>query len=467
MRNLDFSTKVFRLLMLVLLLFSVQISRADEGWPRTLKGRIVDAKSGETLIGVNIQILGTTTGTISDFDGGFQLVVKANSVIQFSYVGYKPIEIKAEEAVKKTVFQMEEDAGVLEEVVVVGYGTQKKVTSVGSITQADGNKLLRGGSVNSVTEALQGKLNGVVAINSGGMPGGNDVSMYIRGKSTWGNTDPLVLLDGIQSDIKDVDMNEIESISVLKDASATAVYGVRGGNGVILITTKRGTNKAPTISFSANYTYKSPTTSMELADYVTSIRAYNQAMANDGSWNKLIPRSTLDAWERAYAEGNYGAYNDVFPYVNWWDELVGSGFTQNYNVNIRGGTDYMKYFASVGYQGDGDIYKLKKNDSFDPRHSYKRYNWRSNFDFNITKSTKLSINVAGKMAYRNKALDDSNPFYAILTSPTSVYPVKYSDGEWGDDTYTNPVANMNMEGANLRKTFQGWYDASLEQKLDY
>ena len=287
MRNLDFSTKVFRLLMLVLLLFSVQISRADEGWPRTLKGRIVDAKSGETLIGVNIQILGTTTGTISDFDGGFQLVVKANSVIQFSYVGYKPIEIKAEEAVKKTVFQMEEDAGVLEEVVVVGYGTQKKVTSVGSITQADGNKLLRGGSVNSVTEALQGKLNGVVAINSGGMPGGNDVSMYIRGKSTWGNTDPLVLLDGIQSDIKDVDMNEIESISVLKDASATAVYGVRGGNGVILITTKRGTNKAPTISFSANYTYKSPTTSMELADYVTSIRAYNQAMANDGSWNKL------------------------------------------------------------------------------------------------------------------------------------------------------------------------------------
>ena len=296
MRNLDFSTKVFRLLMLVLLLFSVQISRADEGWPRTLKGRIVDAKSGETLIGVNIQILGTTTGTISDFDGGFQLVVKANSVIQFSYVGYKPIEIKAEEAVKKTVFQMEEDAGVLEEVVVVGYGTQKKVTSVGSITQADGNKLLRGGSVNSVTEALQGKLNGVVAINSGGMPGGNDVSMYIRGKSTWGNTDPLVLLDGIQSDIKDVDMNEIESISVLKDASATAVYGVRGGNGVILITTKRGTNKAPTISFSANYTYKSPTTSMELADYVTSIRAYNQAMANDGSWNKLIPRSTLDAW---------------------------------------------------------------------------------------------------------------------------------------------------------------------------
>ena len=107
----------------------------------------------------------------------------------------------------------------------------------------------------------------------------------------------------------------------------------------------------------------------------------------------MIPQSTIDAWSRAYAEGNYGAYNDVFPYVNWWDELITGGFTQNYNINIRGGTDYMKYFASAGYQGDGDIYDLKKNDDFDPRHTYKRYNWRSNFDFNFTKSTKLSINI--------------------------------------------------------------------------
>lgn len=467
MRNLNFSTKVFRLLMLVLLLFSVQFSRADGGWPRTLKGRIVDAKSGETLIGVNIQIKGTTTGTISDFDGGFQLVVKANSVIQFSYVGYKPIEMKAQDAIKLTVFEMEEDASVLEEVVVVGYGIQKKVTSVGSITQADGMELMKSGSVNSVSEALQGKLNGVVAINSTGKPGDNDVKMYIRGKSTWGNTDPLVLVDGIQRNMNDIDMNEIETISVLKDASATAVYGVRGGNGVILITTKRGTDNAPTISFSANMTFKSPTTSMNLADHVTAMQAYNQGLANDGSWDKLIPLSTIEAWKRAYSEGNYGAYNDVFPYVNWWDELVSSGYTQNYNVNIRGGTDYMKYFASVGYQGDGDIYNLKENDHFDPRHTYKRYNWRSNFDFNITSTTKLSVNIAGKMAYRNKSLDNDNPFLRIITESTSDHPVKYSDGYWGDDEEKNPVANMNMAGVNMRKTFQGWYDASLQQKLDF
>ena len=428
---------------------------------------IVDAKSNEPLIGVNITVEGTSNGTISDVDGHFTLTATPDAVLKISYIGYREILLKVADLKKDAIISLEEDSKQLEEVVVVGYGVQKKVTSVGSITQTGGNELMKGGSVNSVSEALQGKLNGVVAINSSGMPGDNEVKMYIRGKSTWDNTDPLVLVDGIERNMNDVDMNEIESISVLKDASATAVYGVRGGNGVILITTKRGTDTAPVINFSANYTFKSPTTSMKLADHVTAMQAYNMAMANDASWDKLIPQSTIDAWSRAYAEGNYGAYNDVFPYVNWWDELITGGFTQNYNINIRGGTDYMKYFASAGYQGDGDIYDLKKNDDFDPRHTYKRYNWRSNFDFNFTKSTKLSINIAGSMGYRNKSIDNDSPFNRILTESTSDHPIMYSDGNWGDDEEKNPVANMNLGGAKLRKTFQGWYDASLEQKLDF
>lgn len=437
------------------------------GQNRSIKGQIVDAKSNEPLIGVNITVEGTSNGTISDVDGHFTLTATPDAVLKISYIGYREILLKVADLKKDAIISLEEDSKQLEEVVVVGYGVQKKVTSVGSITQTGGNELMKGGSVNSVSEALQGKLNGVVAINSSGMPGDNEVKMYIRGKSTWDNTDPLVLVDGIERNMNDVDMNEIESISVLKDASATAVYGVRGGNGVILITTKRGTDTAPVINFSANYTFKSPTTSMKLADHVTAMQAYNMAMANDASWDKLIPQSTIDAWSRAYAEGNYGAYNDVFPYVNWWDELITGGFTQNYNINIRGGTDYMKYFASAGYQGDGDIYDLKKNDDFDPRHTYKRYNWRSNFDFNFTKSTKLSINIAGSMGYRNKSIDNDSPFNRILTESTSDHPIMYSDGNWGDDEEKNPVANMNLGGAKLRKTFQGWYDASLEQKLDF
>ena len=437
------------------------------GQNHSIKGQIVDAKSNEPLIGVNITVEGTSNGTISDVDGHFTLTATPDAVLKISYIGYREILLNVADLKKDAIISLEEDSKQLEEVVVVGYGVQKKVTSVGSITQTGGNELMKGGSVNSVSEALQGKLNGVVAINSSGMPGDNEVKMYIRGKSTWDNTDPLVLVDGIERNMNDVDMNEIESISVLKDASATAVYGVRGGNGVILITTKRGTDTAPVINFSANYTFKSPTTSMKLADHVTAMQAYNMAMANDASWDKLIPQSTIDAWSRAYAEGNYGAYNDVFPYVNWWDELITGGFTQNYNINIRGGTDYMKYFASAGYQGDGDIYDLKKNDDFDPRHTYKRYNWRSNFDFNFTKSTKLSINIAGSMGYRNKSIDNDSPFNRILTESTSDHPIMYSDGNWGDDEEKNPVANMNLGGAKLRKTFQGWYDASLEQKLDF
>ena len=437
------------------------------GQNHSIKGQIVDAKSNEPLIGVNITVEGTSNGTISDVDGHFTLTATPDAVLKISYIGYREILLKVADLKKDAIISLEEDSKQLEEVVVVGYGVQKKVTSVGSITQTGGNELMKGGSVNSVSEALQGKLNGVVAINSSGMPGDNEVKIYIRGKSTWDNTDPLVLVDGIERNMNDVDMNEIESISVLKDASATAVYGVRGGNGVILITTKRGTDTAPVINFSANYTFKSPTTSMKLADHVTAMQAYNMAMANDASWDKLIPQSTIDAWSRAYAEGNYGAYNDVFPYVNWWDELITGGFTQNYNINIRGGTDYMKYFASAGYQGDGDIYDLKKNDDFDPRHTYKRYNWRSNFDFNFTKSTKLSINIAGSMGYRNKSIDNDSPFNRILTESTSDHPIMYSDGNWGDDEEKNPVANMNLGGAKLRKTFQGWYDASLEQKLDF
>lgn len=437
------------------------------GQNNNIKGQVVDAKSNEPLIGVNITVEGTSNGTISDVDGHFTLAAAPNAVLKISYIGYREIRLKVADLKKNAIISLEEDNKQLEEVVVVGYGIQKKVTSVGSITQTGGDELMKGGSVNSVSEALQGKLNGVVAINSSGMPGDNEVKMYIRGKSTWDDTDPLVLVDGIERNMNDIDMNEIENISVLKDASATAVYGVRGGNGVILITTKRGTDSTPVINFSANYTFKTPTTSMKLADHVTAMQAYNMAMANDASWDKLIPQSTIDAWSKAYAEGNYGPYNDVFPYVNWWDELITSGFTQNYNINIRGGTDYLKYFASVGYQGDGDIYDLQKNDNFDPRHSYKRYNWRSNFDFNFTKSTKLSINIAGNMGYRNKSIDNDSPFLRILTESTSDHPIMYSDGNWGDDEEKNPVANMNLGGAKLRKTFQGWYDASLEQKLDF
>lgn len=171
-------------------------------------------------------------------------------------MGYKTLELDLKNKTTLGVISLGEDTETLEEVVVVGYGVQKKVSSVGSIATAKGDDLLKIGSVNSVSEALQGQMPGVVAINSTSKPGADKASLLIRGKSTWGEAAPLVLVDGIERDFNDVDVNEIESISVLKDASATAVYGVKGANGVILLTTKRGLEQKPEISFTANFGFK-------------------------------------------------------------------------------------------------------------------------------------------------------------------------------------------------------------------
>ena len=192
------------------------------GQNHSIKGQIVDAKSNEPLIGVNITVEGTSNGTISDIDGRFTLSVAANAVLKISYIGYQEKKIKVDDLKKEPIISLEEDSKQLEEVVVVGYGIQKKVSSVGAITQTKGEELLKGGNITSVSEALQGKLNGLVAINTSGKPGASDTKMYIRGKASWQNSDPLVLVDGIERDMNDVDMNEIESISILKDASATA-----------------------------------------------------------------------------------------------------------------------------------------------------------------------------------------------------------------------------------------------------
>lgn len=452
---------------LLLLLSFALLAINGYGQQSTIRARIVDDEG--PLIGVSVVVKGSTNGTATDPDGVFQLQAEPNETLTISYIGYKTIEMPVRNALKTPVIQMTSLSRELDEVVVVGYGVQKKVSSVASITTTKGEDLLKGGNVNTVSEALQGKLNGVVAVNSTGKPGDNAASIFIRGKASWNNTDPLVLVDGIQRNMNDVDINEIESVSVLKDASATAVYGVRGANGVILVTTKRGSDQKPKISFSANFGFKQPTATLEWADYVTSMKMFNEAAANDKQWDKQIPQSTISAWENAYATGNYGPYNDIFPQVDWYDAMMRSvGISQNYNVNVRGGTDKMSYFASVGYQYDGDNYKIEKQKDFDPRNNFRRYNWRSNFDFKLTKATLFSVNIAGKIGYRNETAGDEN-FTKILQSPSNTFPIKYSDGYWGDAEAMgyNIVSNVNTRGQNMYKSFQGWYDVTLKQDLSF
>ena len=421
------------------------------------KGQVKDAVSGEPMIGVSVRVKGTGSGTITDFDGNFTVKASKGDILVISYVGYKTLELDLKNKTTLGVISLGEDTETLEEVVVVGYGVQKKVSSVGSIATAKGDDLLKIGSVNSVSEALQGQMPGVVAINSTSKPGADKASLLIRGKSTWGEAEPLVLVDGIERDFNDVDVNEIESISVLKDASATAVYGVKGANGVILLTTKRGLEQKPEISFTANFGFKQPSAAPEWSDYVTSMKQYNRAQANDGNWGAMVPESTITAWENAYATGNYGPYNDVFPEVDWWKELVKNvGYEQAYNLNVRGGTKKMSYFVSLGYLHDGDIFNTTKQEDFDPSFSYRRYNWRSNFDFNITSTTKLSFNVAGKMGYQNQPSyyenvdsPDERFFKTFFTAPSNEFPIKYSNGIWGDGLSSDQnIACLMNEGGS-------------------
>ncbi|MGM9767394.1 MAG: SusC/RagA family TonB-linked outer membrane protein [Candidatus Cryptobacteroides sp.] len=459
---------------LVFLAFCLCLAPVRAQTGRMLSGTVVDKSTGEPIIGAYISLnnSGNKHGSITDIDGRFSFNVPSgtgdNAELTSVCVGYDDTVITLADILKSGKVMMTVKSELLEEIVVVGYGTQKKASSVGSIAQTSGSELMKSGNINSVSEALQGKLNGVISINSTGQPGANTASIYIRGKSSWQNTNPLVLVDGIERDMNDVDFNEIESISVLKDASATAVYGVRGGNGVILLTTKRGDSEKPRVSFNMNVGLKSPTATGNWADYVTAMKMYNEAAANEGNWSALYSQATIDAWENALRTGNYGPYNDVFPQVDWAEEILHVGVSENYNVNINGKSDFMKYFASVGYQHDGSIYDIPKNENYDPRAYYNRLNWRANFDFNLTKYTVFSVNVAGKMGYRNSQFY-SDVYGKLTVAPTNDFPIKYSDGYWGDSTNqgANPIADITNGGQVRHKVFQGWYDAKLVQKFDF
>jgi len=462
------------------LICSLQLKAQQREWT----GQVWDEKLNEPLIGVSVVVQGSTSGTITDIDGKFSIKAGVNQTLIISYIGYTTVNVQLRANTDISRILMREDTKVLDEVIVVGYGVQKKVSSVGSISAAKGEDLLKTGNVTSVSEALQGMMPGVVSIMTDSKPGADEADILIRAKGSWASSKPLVLVDGIERDMNDVDANEIESLSVLKDASATAVYGVKGANGVILVTTKRGVNQKPKISFSSNFGFKEPLTRPEYADYITSMNMWNEAATNDLQWSKLIPESTISAWQNAFATGNVGPYNAYFPNIDWWDELVNEvGYQQQYNINISGGTEFMKYFSSVGYLNDGDIFKTQKNDLFDPSFKYQRYNWRSNFDFQLTKSTVLSLNLSGRQGYRSQAgyrIGENNEsdsafgqpqfFRNLYTAPRNVFPILWEDGTYGLSSSADLGDNVRMQfdrGQRIYKYYQNFIDATLNQDLSF
>ena len=443
-----------------------------------IKGIILD-ELGVPLVGSTIIQQGTSKGTTADFDGGFSLKIDYNSNIEISYIGYKNQIIQSITESAVLSIKMEPDTTSLNEIVIVGFGTQTKQTLVGAIESIKGESLQQVGSVSTISEALQGAIPGLTAISSNGKPGADAAALYLRGRSSWqGDGSPLTLVDGIERDINNLDPNEIATISVLKDASATAVYGVRGANGVILVTTKRGKIGKPKFNFTTNIGFKQSTAEPKFANYLTTQNLYNEAAANDKNWNQLIPRSTISAWAQNYEQR--GPNNIYFPEVNWTDEIMGTGVEQTYNMNMSGGSKLVKYFVSLGYRNDGDIFKTLPNDEYDPAFGLQKYNWRSNFDFDVTPTTKFSVNFSGNYRERTQpgyridgggedGFGQSSFFNLIYTAPRNLFPINYNDGYYGVEPSGggNLIMNLNEGGQRTYQYFQGFYDAEVTQGLDF
>lgn len=353
-------------------------------------GKVVDS-NGEPIIGANVIVEGqSTNGTITDIDGVFKLNVPKGAKLIVSFIGYTTETVVAKPSMEVV---LKDDSQMLGEVEVVAYGVQKKVSVTGSIASVKGEELVKT-PTGSISNMLSGQMAGLTTVQYSGEPGSDAAQIFVRGQATWNQSSPLIQVDGVERDFNDIDPNEIESISILKDASATAVFGVRGANGVVLITTKRGKEGKAKISVSSSASIIAPTKPIEMVNSYQYATFYN--MINE-----------LDGTEPVFDEAIIQKFKDGsdpirFPSVNWIDYCLKDMTVQTqHNVNISGGTDRIRYFISAGAYTQGGLFKefdLPYNLSY----QYNRFNYRSNLDIDVTKTTTLTMNIAGNVNNASK-----------------------------------------------------------------
>lgn len=416
---------------------------------RTIRGKVTD-ETGEGLPGVSIVVEGTSHGTVSDVQGQYQIsVVDEKTTLTFSFLGYTSQKIVVGD---KTLIDitLQTDEKALEEVVVVGYGTQKKATLTGSVTSVSG-KDLKHSPVLNISNALAGQLPGVIASNRSGEPGRDNSSILIRGRSTTGNTSPLVVVDGIQgySGWELINPNDIESISVLKDASA-AIYGARAANGVILITTKRGTVGKPTLSYSFNQGLTQPTRVPEMANSALYAEFLNDRLKMNGS----SPRFTDEEIQK-YRDGS-DPLN--YPNTDWYGQVLRKLSRQSqHNININGGSESIRYAVSGSYSNQEGIFKNGST-------NFKTYSIRSNIDAQVNKYIKIGLDVNGALEDGNYPAFSTASLFTNLGMALPVQPVYWPNGKpsSGIEHGNNPAVmatdatgnnNLQKERFNARATF--------------
>ena len=403
----------------------------------TVVGSVVD-ENGEPVIGATVMLKGHKgVATATDLDGHFKLEVPSKGgTLVFSYIGMLNKEARVSGKPMQVV--MQENARQLNDVVVVGYGQQKKASVVGAITQTDAKTLDRYSGVPSLGQALTGNLPGVITSSSTGMPGQEDPKIIIRSQTSWNNSDPLVLVDGVERPMNTVDLSSVQTISVLKDASATAVYGVKGANGVILITTKRGQEGTARVHAKANATVKVVSKLPEKYDSYDTFLLLNDVVEHElaispNAWGSYKPMAIINKYRYPANADEW----DRYPNVDWQKELF-RDYAMSYNasVDVSGGTKNVKYFTSVDFTHEGDLFKkFGNNRGYHSGFGYNRINMRANLDFALTHTTKFSVNLFGSNGVRHFPWgqgSDSNSYWSAIyhTAPDAMRPV-YSDGTYG------------------------------------
>lgn len=458
---------------------------SEQPQKKVLKGKVVDEKK-MPIPGVTVLITGKTIGTITNSEGEFLLQVPPDSkTLSFSFVGFETQEIPIGDTGEFNIVLKEVSVGV-EEVVIIGYGEQKKASVVGSISTASGTDLKRM-NVSEVSNSLTGAIPGLITIQQTSIPGGGELNtlmtgssgsvdqqtkIYIRGQSTWSGGEPLILVDGIERRMEELDPNDINSISVLKDASATSVFGVRGGNGVILITTRRGLTGKPKLTFDAQHTTSvvskipSPVNSYD-ANTFKNYAILQELSISPESWGLYVPQEILNYYRTQQ-------YPEYFPDVNWKEEMMKDASTSyKFNTNVSGGTRFVNYFGSIGYLHEGGLMEGKDlGQGYKSNFNYNRFNFRSNLDFKFTPSTQISLNFSGNYASTTNPGFNDNPIRrmrGIYGMPPDIFPVRYADGTYAYYTglaYENPFVVNNLTGIDRVTQTQIFTDISLEQKLD-
>lgn len=454
---------------------------------RVVNGNVTTS-DGEPLPGVSVVVTGTTLGTVTDIDGNFTLRIPSNAgSLQFSFIGMKTIEIAAE---GKTTFNvvLEDETIALQEVVAIGYGVQRKETVVGSVSQATEEDLKKIGTVTDLRQALSGQLPGIVSLTSSGEPGGvltgeSATNVFIRGQNTWNGGQPLVLVDGVERSMNNIDVNDVASISVLKDASATAVFGVKGANGVILITTKRG--QAGKTSLDFNYTTMGQIVSKlpEVLDSYEAMMAKNEMIEREvplreASWGDYVPYEIVQRYRRPQSK----EYAVIYPNVDWADAMFKDmGLSHRATLSARGGSKVLQFFGSLAYLHEGDMFEDYDNyKGYKPNYNFDRFNFRSNIDAQLTNTTELKLDISGYYSLKNTNYNnegstgraDAWMWAAAYRLAPNLFLPMHEDGRWGayqegGNNTVNPLAAVYNLGIRQTRATQLNFDLSLQQDLKF